>query len=171
VSAVETGTDIIRGVKTMKSVIKRAVAISRRGIINAAANIGSATIIHQRDICKAATSIMLLSLVIIAVGDTALAQTGDINTAASNLKGGFTKLLTVIFGPIRWILSVVGILIGLWHIFAGVKPDSKRTGTVVILGVLAYAFAPTLVTFVLSIAGDQNFNSSQTDSQIKVDGQ
>jgi type IV secretory pathway VirB2 component (pilin) len=87
------------------------------------------------------------------------------------LKGGFTKLLTVIFGPIRWILSVIGILIGLWHIFAGVRPDSKRTGTVVILGVLAYAFAPTLVTFVLSIAGDQNFNSSQTDTQIKVDGQ
>jgi type IV secretory pathway VirB2 component (pilin) len=142
----------------MKSVIKRAVAISRRGIINATANIGSATIIHQREICKAATSIMLLSLVIIAVGDTALAQstgTGEADTALTN---GFTKLLTFIFGPIRWILSVIGILIGLWHIFVGMRPDSKRTGAIVITGVLAYAFAPTIVKFILTIAGTQNFN-------------
>ena len=153
----------------MKSVIKRAVAISRRGIINAAANIGSASIIHRSEIGKAVTSIMSLSFVIIAIADTALAQ--DINTAASSLTNGFTTLLKVIFGPIRWILSTVGILIGLWHIFAGVRPDSKRTGAVVIVGVLAYAFAPTLVTFVLSIAKDQNFNSSETNGQIKVNGQ
>jgi type IV secretory pathway VirB2 component (pilin) len=147
----------------MKSIISRAVTISRRGIINVASNIGSASIIHRSEISKAATSIMLLSLVMIAVSDTALAQS-TVEGAASSLTAGFTRLLRVIFGPIRWILSVIGILIGLWHIFAGVRPDSKRTGTVVILGVLAYAFAPTIVSFVLSIAGRQTFNPTDVDT-------
>jgi len=152
----------------MKSVIKRAVAISRRGIINAAANIGSAAIIHRSEIGKAVASIMLLTLVMIAIGDTALAQTSTVDGAASNLTAGFTKLLRVLFGPIRWILSVIGILIGLWHIFAGVRPDSKRTGAVVIIGVLAYAFAPTIVSFVLSIAGNQTFNTTEANGTVTV---
>jgi type IV secretory pathway VirB2 component (pilin) len=147
----------------MKSVIKRAVSISRRGIINAVANIGSASIIHRSEIGNAVASIMLLSFVMIAAGDTALAQT-TVEAATRNLTTGFTKLLGVIFGPIRWILSVIGILIGLWHIFAGVRPDSKRTGTVVIIGVLAYAFAPTIVSFVLSIAGNQTFRETDMNT-------
>jgi len=106
---------------------------------------------------------MLLSFVMIAAGDTALAQT-TVEVATRNLTTGFTKLLGVIFGPIRWILSVIGILIGLWHIFAGVRPDSKRTGTVVIIGVLAYAFAPTIVSFVLSIAGNQTFRETDMNT-------
>jgi len=147
----------------MKSVIKRAVSISRRGIINAVANIGSTSIIHRSEIGNAVASIMLLSFVMIAAGDTALAQT-TVEVATRNLTTGFTKLLGVIFGPIRWILSVIGILIGLWHIFAGVRPDSKRTGTVVIIGVLAYAFAPTIVSFVLSIAGNQTFRETDMNT-------
>jgi len=112
---------------------------------------------------NAVASIMLLGFVMIAAGDTALAQT-TVEAATRNLTTGFTKLLGVIFGPIRWILSVIGILIGLWHIFAGVRPDSKRTGTVVIIGVLAYAFAPTIVSFVLSIAGNQTFRETDMNT-------
>ncbi len=106
---------------------------------------------------------MLIGFVMATVGDTVYAQT-SVETATRSLTEGFTKLLGIVFGPIRWIISVVGILIGLWHIFAGVRPDSRRTGMWVIIGVLAYAFAPTIVSFVFSIAGNQTFRQGDMNT-------